>query len=44
MEQIAQIAEKATEGASQFRAFSSVKDIAIEQARSSGPKNEGVKS
>ena len=44
MEQVAQIAEKAIEGASQFRAFSSVKDIALEQARSPGQKKEGAKS
>ena len=38
MEQVAKIAEKAIEGTSQFRVFSSVKDIAIEQARSPDKK------
>jgi t-SNARE complex subunit (syntaxin) len=36
VDQVAKIAEKAIEGASGFKAFSSVKEIALEQARKTG--------
>jgi len=40
LDQVQQIAEKAVEGASQARAFQSVKEIAIEQAKKPVPKKE----
>ncbi len=40
VDQLTQIAEKAIEGASQFKAFSSVKEIAMEQARKPGPEQD----
>lgn len=40
VDQVSQIAEKAIEGASQFKAFSSVKEIAMEQARKSGSSDQ----
>ena len=40
VDQVAKIAEKAIEGASQFKAFSSVKEIAMEQARKTGTSEQ----